>query len=93
MSLKNDYENKMQTQLDGWKAELEKLKQKAELAETDLQLEYYTEIEKLGLELDTAHKKLEQLKESSEEKWKEFKNEIELSWESLRTLIQSINLP
>ena len=55
MSLKNDYENKMQAQLDDWKAELEKLKQKAELAEIDLQLEYYTEIEKLGLKLDAAH--------------------------------------
>ena len=57
MSIRDVYEKKMQVQLDEWKTRLEVFKEKADQEETNLQLEYYTLIDEIKLELETAHKK------------------------------------
>ena len=93
MSIRDVYENKMQAQLDEWKTKLEVLKEKADQEETNLQLEYYTLIEEVALELESAHKKLQALKHSSDETWDEFKTEVELTWDTLHDLIKSLTLP
>lgn len=93
MSIRDVYENKMQAQLDEWKARLEVFKEKADKEETNMQLEYYTLIDEIKLELETAHKKLQQLKQSSDESWEGFKAEVETSWDSLDELIRALTLP
>lgn len=93
MSIRDVYEKKMQAQLDEWKTRLETFKEKADLEETNLQLEYYTLIDEIKLELETAHKKLQQLKETGDETWEEFKAEVETTWNALDELIRSITLP
>jgi len=93
MSIRDVYEKKLQAQLDEWKTELEAFKEKAEQAETNLQLEYYTLIDELNLKLDEAHKKLQQLKQTGDETWEEFKADVEPTWDSLQDLIKSITLP
>ena len=93
MSLRETYEKKMQAQLHELKAEIHDLKEKAEQAETNLQLEYYTLIDELHLKLETAEQKFELLKQANDEKWEEFKAELELSWNSLRELIKAITSP
>ncbi len=93
MSARDKHEDKLQSQLDDWKTELEELKEKAKHAETNLQLEYYTIIDELKLELELAHRKLEVLKQSGEDKWEELKTDIEITWNSLEDLIKSITLP
>lgn len=93
MSLRDTYEKKMQAQLNELKAEIAELKEKADQAETNLQLEYYTLIDELHLKLETANQKFHLLKQASDEKWDEFKSEFELIWDSLRELINSITAP
>ena len=93
MSIRDTYEKKMQTQLDEWKTRLEALKEKAGQEETNLQLEYYTLIDEASLELESAHKKLHDLKHASDEKWDELKADIEFTWNSLHDLISSLTLP
>jgi chromosome segregation ATPase len=93
MSIRDIYEKNMQVRLDEWKARLEVFKEKAEQEETNLQLEYYTLIDEIKLELDTANKKLEQLKQAGDETWEEFKTEVEVTWDTLDELIRSITLP
>ena len=93
MSVRYIYEKNMQVRLDEWKARLEVFKEKADQEETNLQLEYYTLIDEIKLELDAAHKKLEQLKQAGDETWEEFKTEVEITWDTLDELIRSITLP
>ena len=93
MNLREIYEKKIQTQLNELTSEIDEFREKADQAETNLQLEYYTLIDELQLKLETANQKFHLLKQASDEKWDEFKSEFELIWDSLRGLINSITSP
>jgi len=93
MSIRDVYEKKMQAQLDELKSRLEVFKEKAGQEETNLQLEYYTLIEEINLELKSAHEKLQLLKQAGDDTWEEFKTEVETTWELLDELIRSVTLP
>ena len=93
MSLRKTYEKKMQAQLDELKAEIDELKGKADQMETNLQLEYYTLIDELHLNLEAANQRFQLLKQTSDEKWDEIKTEFEIIWDSLRELIKSVTSP
>jgi len=93
MSIRDVYEKNMQAQLDEWKTRLETFKEKADQEETNLQLEYYTLIEEVKLELETAHKKLQLLKKIGDEEWEELKSDVEITWDSLHELIKALTLP
>lgn len=93
MNIRDSIEKKLQAQLDEWKDRVESLGEKAAQQETNLQLEYYTLLDEIKLELEAAHKKLELLKDSSDEKWEELKADIEVTWDSLEDLIRSLTLP
>jgi hypothetical protein len=93
MSKREKYESKMQAQLDELKADIVRLKEKAEQTEINLELEYYTLIDELQLKLEAGEHKFELLKQANEETWEEFKSELEHSWDSLRELIKAITAP
>ncbi len=93
MSIRDVYEKNMQAQLDEWKTKLEVFKEEADQEETNLQLEYYTLIEEIKLELEAAHKKLQRLKQASDETWEEFKDDVEITWDLLHELIKALTLP
>jgi len=93
MSKRENFETKMQERLDGLKSELGELKDTAQRAEINMELEYYTLLEELHLELEATEHKLELLKRANEEKWEDFKSDLERSWKSLRQLISAINAP
>ena len=93
MSIRDVYEKKMQAQLDEWRTRLDLFKDKADKEETNLQLEYYTLIDEVKLELEMAHKKLQLLKETGDESWEELKSEVETTWNALDELIRSLTLP
>ena len=93
MSIRDVYEKKMQARLDEWKTRLEQFKEKADQEETNLQLEYYTLIDEIKLELENGHKKLQRLKQASDDTWEDFKDEVETTWDSLDDLIRALTLP
>ena len=93
MSMKELYERKMQSQLNELKTEVAGLKEKVGQAEANLELEYYTLIDELHLELEATEQKFHLLKQAQDEKWEEFKTELELSWDSLLEMIKAITSP
>ena len=93
MSKRNTYENKMQAQLEELKHELADLKGKAEKAEVNLELEYYTLIDELQLKLEETEHRLELLKMANEQKWEDFRTELEHSWSALRKMIRAVTAP
>lgn len=93
MSLRKTYEKKLQAQLNELKLEIDELRGKADQIETNLQLEYYTRIDELHLNLELANQRFQLLKQSSDEKWDEFKTEFEIIWDSLRELIKAVTSP
>ena len=93
MSLKETYEKKIEAQLHELKAEIDELREKADRAEINLELEYYTLIDELQLKLEAANQKFQMLRQASEENWEEFKTEFELVWDSLRELVKSVTSP
>ncbi|MCG6887981.1 MAG: coiled coil domain-containing protein [Gammaproteobacteria bacterium] len=93
MSRREQHEGRLQAQLDEVKAEITRLREKLEQAEINLELEYYTLIDELQVQLQATERKFELLKQADEEKWEEFKSEFEHSWQSLRELIKAITAP
>ncbi len=89
MSVKEEYQKKLQAQLDEWGTEIDKLKVVAGKAKTGLQGEYYKEIEGLRSQQLTAQKKLHELKGASGEAWEDLKTGIEISWNAMGTAIKS----
>jgi len=83
MSMKEDYQQKLQAQLDEWGPEIDKLKAVADKAKTGLQGEYYKEIEDLRSKQQMAQQKLHELKGASEEAWGDLKTGIETAWGTL----------
>ena len=77
MSVKEEYQKKLQVQLDEWGTEIDKLKVVAGKAKTGLQGEYYKELEDLRSKQLEAQKKLHELKGASGEAWEDLKTGIE----------------
>jgi len=89
MSMKDAYEKKLQSQLDEWSADIDKLKAKADNAEADTQLEYYKQIEELRTMQETADEKLAELKDSSDDAWEDLKAGVENAQDSLAHAMKS----
>ncbi len=83
MSVKEEYQQKLQVQLDEWGTEIDKLKVVAGKAKTGLQGEYYKEIEELRSQQLAAQKKLHELKGASGEAWEDLKTGVEGAWSIL----------
>lgn len=80
MSMKENYEKKLQCQLNEWGAEIDKFKAKADQAEADIQLQYYKEIEELRLKQEAARQRLEELHQAGEDAWEDLKAGVESAW-------------
>lgn len=89
MSMKEAYEQKLQAQLDEWRADIDKLKAKADSADADAQIEYYKEIEELQSMQETAANKLTELKHSGDDAWEDLKAGINSAWDALDNALKS----
>jgi len=87
MTTKESYEKKLQAQLDEWKAEIDKLRARAEGAQADAQIEYERQIEDLQALQESANRRLLELKEAGDEAWEDLRAGAQ---ESVETLGQSI---
>ena len=93
MRLKSSYERKMQSRLDELKEEIDELRQKANEAETNLELEYHTLLQELQVKLETANQKFQLLIQANEDDWEDFKSEFETVWDSLHELVKTVTSP
>ncbi|MGA7800407.1 MAG: coiled coil domain-containing protein [Gammaproteobacteria bacterium] len=89
MDTKEAYEQKLESQLNEWKAEITKLKAKADRSEADVRLEYQKQIGDLRAKQETAQAKLDELKRAGEGGWKDLKAGTDRAWETLHNAIKS----
>jgi len=87
MSVKEAYEQKLQARLDEWKAEIDKLKAKADGGEADARLRYEKEIDNLQKKQAEAREKLEELRKAGDDAWEDLKAGMENVWSSLEDAI------
>ncbi len=91
MGMKDAYQQKIEAQLDEWKADINKMKAKADKANADVQLKYYKQIEDLQSKHESAQEKLKELKKSGKDAWEDLKVGVDLAWESLGEAVNSAN--
>jgi len=89
MTKKEAYEKKIESQLQEWKSDIDKMKAKIDKVDAETQLEYYKQIEDLRTKQEYAQKKLAELKASSESAWEDLKVGIDLAWTSLEEAVKS----
>ena len=84
MDDKELYQQKMQSQLDEWNADLDKLKAQAAGASADAQLQLNQQVEALQPYVDQAKAKLAALGDATEDGWETGKQSLESAWGSLK---------
>jgi hypothetical protein len=84
MNTQDAYKQKMESELELVKAELEVLKAKAKNTTADMRIGYDKEIETLEKNYAIMQLKLHKLGEVGEGAWEHLKKDIEYSWDSLR---------
>tara|TARA_R110001583_G_scaffold195499_1_gene374371 strand:+ start:32569 stop:32859 length:291 start_codon:yes stop_codon:yes gene_type:complete len=90
MNKKELYQQKKQSQLNEWKAELEKLKAKASGASADTQLELNKQIKELQGKLDEGKTKLAEISDANEEAWESLKKGSESAWDSIKSTFDDV---
>jgi len=85
MSNKELYQQKLQAQLDEWKAEIDKAKARARAADADAKLKMNQHIENLESKIKEGKTKLSEVSEASEDAWDSLQEGIESAWSSLKS--------
>ena len=78
------YKEKLQAQLDAWKADIAKLKAKVSAAKTDAQISMDKQVIALERRLEDAQAKLAK---ANEDDWDSRKKVVESDWDSLKSAI------
>ncbi|MEM7553081.1 MAG: coiled coil domain-containing protein [Cyanobacteria bacterium P01_A01_bin.84] len=84
MEDKQDYQQKMQGQLENIQTKIDELKVKASLAKADAKDAYEEQINILGIKQQEAQMKLQELTSSSESAWQDIKDGMESAWNDLQ---------
>lgn len=83
MTNKDEYIEKARAQLDQWNAEIEKLKAKANEAESDAKIRYQKQIEELRAQRDEAEKKMKEMQRAGDDAWQDMKAGFDKAWDDL----------
>ena len=83
MNRKEAYQKKMEAQLREWKADIDKLKAKADKQGVDIQRDVKDQIQELRSLQDAAATKLNKLKETGDDAWEDLKEGVDQAWQSL----------
>ena len=84
MNDKDLYQQKLQAQLDVWKADIDKLKAKAAEATADAKIELHKQVDVLELKLEEGKLKLAELADSGHDVWESLKDSAESVWASIK---------
>ncbi|MGB5268578.1 MAG: hypothetical protein WBN30_18450 [Polyangiales bacterium] len=79
------YQQKMQAQLDQWKAEVDKLKAKSSGSSADAQLDINRQIRALERKIEEGKGKLSEIAAAGEDAWESIKDGVESAWDALKS--------
>ncbi|WP_295405905.1 hypothetical protein [uncultured Thiocystis sp.] len=88
MMTKEEYLEKLKTQLDEWKADIEQLRLKAADATHDTKEGIEKEIAEIKAKWDEGEVKRQEMFDSADEKWDELKEEAEQGWAHLTCFVK-----
>jgi outer membrane murein-binding lipoprotein Lpp len=83
MKSREEYIDKLASQLKEWSAKIDELESKASAARTDVKTGYENQIRQLKDKRDAATKKLQDLKGASTDAWDALKAGAEAAWADL----------
>lgn len=81
---KENYQQKIESQLNEWRADIDRLREKAKGAKDETKLKYQESIDKLELKMDEGKSKLKDLKESGGEAWESVKKGADSIWDTMK---------
>ena len=85
------YRQKMEAQLDEWKADLDKLKARASGADADARLKLKGKVREIEAELEKGKSKLRKLSQAGEDSWDSVKEDLSSSWDSLKSAFGEVS--
>lgn len=83
MDAKSAYQQKLEAQLDEWRADILKLQAKADEAQADAKLKLLEQIEKVRGHQKEAEEKLSELQQAEGKAWDDMKSGFEESWSAI----------
>ena len=85
------YRQKVQAHLDGWRADVDKMRARALNASADRQLELNRQIALLESKIEDGQSKLSELSKASEDRWESAKDNFASAWESLKASFAEVS--
>ena len=86
---KETYQNKLQAQLDQWKAEIDKLQAQSREASADMQIKYQDQIKELREKRAEMAAEYDKIEAASIEAWKDFKTGADEAWDNMSKAMKS----
>ncbi len=87
---KENYQQKIQDQLDEWRADIDRLKERAKSATAETKLKYQENIDRLELKMEEGKSKLNELKESGSEAWDAVKDGADSIWDTMKATFAEV---
>jgi hypothetical protein len=87
---KENYQRKIESQLDEWRADIDRLREKAKHATAETRLKYKENIDRLELRMDEGRSKLKDLKESGGEAWEVVKDGADSIWDTMKATFAEV---
>lgn len=88
MDRKDAYVEKFEAQLAEWKADIDKLRARADSASADAKLDLLEQIDRLRSKRDEARDRLDEIRKAGEDSWKDLRDRSEKAWGDLSTGIR-----
>jgi chromosome segregation ATPase len=89
MTRKETYQQKLQAQLDVWKAEISKLEARASQLEGEARIALLEQIEDLHANRKAITKKMEKLRDASDDAWQDIQTGIDGAWRNLDNAVRA----
>lgn len=90
MSIKEAYKEKLESQLEEWKAQIKVLKAKAGKLKADAKMKAEKELDSLAIKQEEASLKLKDLKKAGDDAFEQAKAATELFWEEIKSGMDAI---
>jgi chromosome segregation ATPase len=87
---KENYRQRFESQLDEWRADIDRLREKARYATAETKLKYQESIDRLELRMNEGRSKLKDLKESRGEVWEVVKDGADSIWDTMKATFAEV---
>jgi chromosome segregation ATPase len=87
---KENYQKKIEAQLDEWRADIDRLKERARNATAETKMKYQESIDKLEHKMNEGRSKLKDLKESTGDAWDTVKEGADTIWDTMKATFAEV---